>query len=86
MVIVYLYGRVFENPLIFKAVGRVKEVLGRGGGHSLIEIVWPLQLKSHCYCFCLHLEFYNTAIDGTHKDQKIVSLTEEIRFIHLRGS
>ena len=38
--------------------------------HSLIEIVWPLQLKSHCYCFCLHREFYNTAIDGIHKDKK----------------
>ena len=41
--------------------------------HSLIEIVWPLQLKSHCYCFCLHREFDNTAIDGTHKDQKKLS-------------
>ena len=41
--------------------------------HSLIEIVWPLQLKSHCYCFCLHWEFYNTTIDGTHKDQKNLS-------------
>ena len=57
--------------------------------HSLIEIVLPSQLKSHCYCFCLHREFYNTAIDGTHKDQtmikKFFSLTEEIQLFHLRG-
>ena len=54
--------------------------------HSFIHIVWPLQLKSHCYCFCLHREFYNKAIDGTHKNQKkIVSLTKEIRLFYLRG-
>ena len=57
-----------------------------GYSHSLLEIVWPLQLKSHYYCFCLHREFYDTAKDGTHKDKKkCVSLTKEIRLFHLRG-
>ena len=52
--------------------------------HSHIDLVLPLQLSSHCYCFCLYRGFYKTAIDGTDKDQKIILVTKEIKLFHLR--
>ena len=52
--------------------------------HSHINIVLPLPSNSQSYCLCLYRGFYNTEIDGSHKDQGKLSSYKEIRLVHLR--
>ena len=40
-----------------------------GIGKIIEYKVLSAHLNSLCYCLCLNCGFYNTAIDGTHKDQ-----------------